>query len=122
VPTLDWIGKQAVLNHHREVRYLMIPRYPAVSADHLDAGKLPFARRGLFFSLGLPMSHPYHREDFRLHRARGTICSASGGLNVAERRRTVALKRLLVKRNIRRTSWLRKEGFLALPSRGGAGC
>lgn len=40
MPTLDWIGKKAVVNHHREVPYRLIHCDPALSAGDPDAGNL----------------------------------------------------------------------------------
>lgn len=40
MPTLDWIGKQAVVNHHREVPYRLIHCDNALSAGDPDAGNL----------------------------------------------------------------------------------
>lgn len=40
MPTLDWIGKQAVVNHHREVPYRLIHCDGALSAGDPDAGNL----------------------------------------------------------------------------------
>lgn len=40
MPTLDWIGKQAVVNHHREVPYRLIHCDGKLSAGDPDAGNL----------------------------------------------------------------------------------
>lgn len=40
MPTLDWIGKKAVVNHHREVPYRLIHCDGALSAGDPDAGNL----------------------------------------------------------------------------------
>ena len=40
MPTLDWIGKQAVVNHHREVPYRLIHCDGALSAGDPEAGNL----------------------------------------------------------------------------------
>ncbi len=40
MPTLDWIGKQAVVNHHREVPYRLIHCDAALSAGDVEAGNL----------------------------------------------------------------------------------
>ena len=40
MPTLDWIGKQAVVNHHREVPYRLIHCDSDLSAGAPDAGNL----------------------------------------------------------------------------------
>lgn len=40
MPVLDWIGKQAVVNHHREVPYRLIHCDADLSAGDKDAGNL----------------------------------------------------------------------------------
>jgi adenine-specific DNA-methyltransferase len=35
MPTLDWIGKKAVLNHHKQVPYRLLQCYGKLSADHV---------------------------------------------------------------------------------------
>jgi site-specific DNA-methyltransferase (adenine-specific)/adenine-specific DNA-methyltransferase len=40
MPTLDWIGKKAVVNHHREVPYRLIHCDGALSAGDAEAGNL----------------------------------------------------------------------------------
>ena len=40
MPVLDWIGKQAVVNHHREVPYRLIHCDGELSAGDTDAGNL----------------------------------------------------------------------------------
>lgn len=40
MPTLDWIGKQAVVNHHREVPYRLIHCDGALSVGDKEAGNL----------------------------------------------------------------------------------
>lgn len=40
MPTLDWIGKKAVLNHHREVPYRLLRCDNTLSAGDPDAGNL----------------------------------------------------------------------------------
>jgi adenine-specific DNA-methyltransferase len=40
MPTLDWIGKQAVVNHHREVPYRLVHCDGELSAGDADAGNL----------------------------------------------------------------------------------
>lgn len=40
MPTLDWIGKQAVVNHHREVPYRLVHCDGALSAGDTDSGNL----------------------------------------------------------------------------------
>ena len=40
MPTLDWIGKSAVVNHHREVPTRLLHCDGALSAGDADAGNL----------------------------------------------------------------------------------
>lgn len=40
MPTLDWIGKKAVLNHHREVPFHLLKEVPELSVGDPDAGNL----------------------------------------------------------------------------------
>ena len=40
MPTLDWIGKKAVVNHHREVPYHLLQCDPLRSVGEADAGNL----------------------------------------------------------------------------------
>ena len=40
MPTLEWIGKKAVINHHREVPYHLLREVPELSAGDPDAGNL----------------------------------------------------------------------------------
>ena len=40
MPTLNWIGKQAVVNHHRQVPYRLLTCDPELSAGDPDAGNL----------------------------------------------------------------------------------
>jgi adenine-specific DNA-methyltransferase len=40
MPTLDWLGKKAVLNHHREVPFHLLEEVPELSAGDPDSGNL----------------------------------------------------------------------------------
>ena len=40
MPTLDWIGKSAVVNHHRQVPYRLLQTDEKLSAGDPDAGNL----------------------------------------------------------------------------------
>jgi 16S rRNA G966 N2-methylase RsmD len=40
MPTLDWIGKKAVLNHHRQVPYHLLRQEPSLSVGDPDSGNL----------------------------------------------------------------------------------
>ena len=64
MPTLDWIGKRAVVNHHRELPYRLLhcdrdasagePNRLAVTLAALDAAVKAGAREvALFYPLGL---------------------------------------------------------------------
>lgn len=40
MPTLDWIGKKAVLNHHKQVPYRLLHCDRELSAGDADSGNL----------------------------------------------------------------------------------
>src|SRR5438093_1434101 len=40
MPTLEWIGKKAVLNHHREVPYRLLSADPSLSKGESGSGNL----------------------------------------------------------------------------------
>jgi hypothetical protein len=40
MPTLDWIGKEAVVNHHRHVPYRLLKCDKSLSAGEPDSGNL----------------------------------------------------------------------------------
>lgn len=40
MPTLDWIGKKAVLNHHNEVPFHLLKEVPELSVGERDAGNI----------------------------------------------------------------------------------
>ncbi len=40
MPTLNWIGKEAVINHHRQVPYHLLRCDNSLSCDDLDSGSL----------------------------------------------------------------------------------
>ena len=40
MPTLNWIGKEAVIDHHRRVPVRLLEADPALSAGDPDAGNL----------------------------------------------------------------------------------
>ncbi|GMV11655.1 MAG: hypothetical protein ABS52_16095 [Gemmatimonadetes bacterium SCN 70-22] len=40
MPTLDWIGKRAVLNHHREIPFHLLKQDAEISAGDTSAGNL----------------------------------------------------------------------------------
>lgn len=50
MPTLDWIGKKAVLNHHREVPYRLLRCDSGLSVGDPDAGDASTS-----LSTGLPV-------------------------------------------------------------------
>ena len=41
MPTLNWTGKEAVINHHRQVPFRLLRCDKSKSAGHPDAGNLP---------------------------------------------------------------------------------
>jgi hypothetical protein len=40
MPTLNWIGKEAVVKHHKDVPYRLLETVPALSAGDADSGNL----------------------------------------------------------------------------------
>jgi len=40
MPTLDWIGKKAVVNHHKEVPFHLLRCYPDLSVGDPESGNL----------------------------------------------------------------------------------
>lgn len=73
MPILDWIGKDAVINHHKEVPYRLLNCDDKLSAgeangnlliqgDNLEALKalLPLYARHEFHALGLPPQDSLH--------------------------------------------------------------
>ena len=40
MPTLDWIGKQAVVKHHKDVPYRLLEPVPELSHGETDSGNL----------------------------------------------------------------------------------
>lgn len=48
MPSLDWIGKKTVLNHHKEVPFHLLRCDPDLSVGELDSGKSAGAGRNLF--------------------------------------------------------------------------
>jgi hypothetical protein len=40
MPTLDWIGKKAVINHHNEVPFSLLSEKPDLSVGDPDRGNL----------------------------------------------------------------------------------
>ena len=57
MPTLDWIGKRAVLNHHREIPFHLLKANPGLSAGDPGAGNLLVQGDNL---LGLKALLPYY--------------------------------------------------------------
>lgn len=41
MPTLDWIGKAAVVKHHRDVPYRLLEPVPELSCAQLSNGATP---------------------------------------------------------------------------------
>ena len=61
VPTLDWIGKKSVVNHHREVPYRLIHCDKAKSVGDPDAGNLLVQGDNLEALKALPRRARGHR-------------------------------------------------------------
>ena len=63
MPTLDWIGKRAVLNHHREIPFHLLKENPALSAGDPAAGNLIVQGDNL---LALKALLPYYAQQVKL--------------------------------------------------------
>lgn len=57
MPTLDWIGKRAVLNHHREIPFHLLASNDGFSAGDAAAGNIVVHGDNL---LGLKALLPYY--------------------------------------------------------------
>ncbi len=62
MPTLDWIGKKAVINHHREVPYRLLRCDNGLSAGDSAAGNLLVQGDNL---LALKALLPYYAEKVK---------------------------------------------------------
>ena len=63
MPTLDWIGKKAVLNHHKEVRYHLLKAVPKLSVGDPASGNLLVQGDNL---LALKALLPYYAGQVKL--------------------------------------------------------
>jgi adenine-specific DNA-methyltransferase len=63
MPTLDWIGKRAVLNHHREIPFHLLKQNPELSAGDPAAGNLVVQGDNL---LALKALLPYYAQQVKL--------------------------------------------------------
>ena len=63
MPTLDWIGKRAVLNHHREIPFHLLKQNAGLSAGDPDAGNLVVQGDNL---LALKALLPYYAQQVKL--------------------------------------------------------
>lgn len=63
MPTLDWIGKRAVLNHHREIPFHLLKENLALSAGDPEAGNLVVQGDNL---LALKALLPYYAQQVKL--------------------------------------------------------
>jgi site-specific DNA-methyltransferase (adenine-specific)/adenine-specific DNA-methyltransferase len=63
VPTLDWIGKRAVLNHHREIPFHLLSTDEQLSAGDAGAGNLVVQGDNL---LALKALLPYYAQQVKL--------------------------------------------------------
>jgi len=48
MPTLEWIGKKAVVNHHRDVPFHLLEEVPELSYGKKDSGNLLIHGDNLF--------------------------------------------------------------------------
>lgn len=63
MPTLDWIGKRAVLNHHREIAFHLLKQNAGLSAGDPEAGNLLVRGDNL---LALKALLPYYAQQVKL--------------------------------------------------------
>ncbi len=61
--TLDWIGKRAVLNHHREIPFHLLKQNVGLSAGDPEAGSLVVQGDNL---LALKALLPYYAQEVKL--------------------------------------------------------
>ncbi len=61
MPTLDWIGKRAVLNHHRKIPFHLLEEDPALSAGDPNAGNLLIQDDNLLALKALSPYLPFQR-------------------------------------------------------------
>jgi adenine-specific DNA-methyltransferase len=63
MPTLDWIGKRAVLNHHREIPFHLLNQDAGLSAGDPDAGNIVVQGDNL---IALKALLPYYAQQVKL--------------------------------------------------------
>ena len=75
MPTLDWIGKRAVLNHHREIPFHLLKENGVLSAGSPESGNLLVQGDNL---LALKALLPHHARQVKL------ICVDPPGVTAEE--------------------------------------
>lgn len=63
MPTLDWIGKRAVLNHHREIPFHLLKENGELTAGDPESGNLVVQGDNL---LALKALLPYYAQQAKL--------------------------------------------------------
>jgi hypothetical protein len=62
MPTLDWIGKKAVLNHHNEVPFHLLREEPSLSVGDPGSGALMW-KSGLDFTATVKCSDDFFLQS-----------------------------------------------------------
>ncbi len=62
MPSLNWIGKEAVINHHRQVPYHLLRCDNSLSCGHPDSGNLLVEGHNL---LALKVLLPYYARQVK---------------------------------------------------------
>ena len=70
MPTLNWIGKEAVINHHLQVPYRLIRSDDDASPGAAGAGNLLIEGDNLH---ALKALLPYYRSSIKMHLHRPTL-------------------------------------------------
>lgn len=71
MPTLDWIGKEAVRQHHHEVPFHLLREVPGLGAGDPEAGNLIVKGDNLVALKALLPTHAPH-EQSPMFKASGT--------------------------------------------------
>ena len=79
MPTLDWIGKRAVVNHHRELPYRLLHCDPTLGAGDPASGNLLVEGDNLH---ALKALLPYYAGRVKLHLHRPALQHWQRGLGL----------------------------------------
>jgi hypothetical protein len=75
MPTLDWIGKKAVLNHHNDVPFHLMREEPSLSVGDPGSGALMW-KSGFDFTTTVKWSNDFLRLS--LYQFSKTVYSING--------------------------------------------